>query len=240
MNILTVIPARAGSKGVPGKNLRPLGGVPLLARAIRTALASKHSSTIVVTTDSQEMATIAKAEGASVPFLRPASLADDKTPVPPVILNALEFMESEGATFDIVVALQPTNPLLSTETFDQVLDRILLENDLDSVVTTTLIRKGHPFRAYAIDQDKHLKPLTEYTTEKYLQKQDRPDAFQMTGGLIARRSQTLRKNRAAGFALGDTIGAIEVDEFESIDIDSEIDLLFAEAVLNFKSNTGNG
>ena len=110
---LCIVPARAGSKRVPGKNIRPVGGVPMIERSIANVLASGVATRVVVTTDDDEIAGIARASGADVPFMRPAELADDHTPTPPVIAHAIaEIGNDDGIEYDYVLVVYPTAVLL--------------------------------------------------------------------------------------------------------------------------------
>jgi CMP-N,N'-diacetyllegionaminic acid synthase len=118
MTLLAIIPARGGSKGVPGKNLRSIAGKPLIAWSIEQALAAKSVSEVVVTTDSEDIAEVARQFGASVPFLRPAELATDSAPTEPTMLHALLEMEKGRGRFDQVLLLQPTSPLRLPGTLD--------------------------------------------------------------------------------------------------------------------------
>ncbi|MGB8276145.1 MAG: acylneuraminate cytidylyltransferase family protein [Alphaproteobacteria bacterium] len=229
--ILTVVPARGGSKGVPGKNLRPLAGLPLIAHVLRAAAGSKFPMRLLVSTDSPEIAEVARAHGAEAPFLRPAELAGDEVPVTPAIQHAARFLDEQGWRADIVLSLQPTNPLTETRSIDGALGRMIADPAIDSVVSATLIRKYHPFRAYRLEADGRLGPLTEYTSEEFLQKQDRPPAYGLTGAIFLRRRNALESWAGSGFALGSRIAAQIVSEEEAVDIDSEVDFLVAEAIL---------
>lgn len=111
MKYLAVIPARGGSKGLPGKNLRLLAGKPLIAWSIEQALQSSRIDCVHVSTDDPEIAEVARAHGADVPYMRPAELAQDTTPTEPVLTYALDWYARAGRTFDAVVLLQPTSPL---------------------------------------------------------------------------------------------------------------------------------
>lgn len=233
--ILTVIPVRSGSKGVPGKNIRLLNGAPLVSYAIRTALASKHPQRVVVSTDSEQIAAVAREAGAEVPFLRPKELGEDHVPITPVILHALDNLDDPEDPFDLVISLHATSPILSSETLDRAIEMMLKESSFDSAVAMTLINKGHPFRAYGLGPDGELTPFTEYTSEQYLQKQDRPDAYCMTGGMIVRRPAVLRSTKGEGFALGDKSASVIVSQEEAADIDSEVDFLLCEAILRHRA-----
>lgn len=118
MTLLAIIPARGGSKGLPGKNLMPIAGKPLIAWSIEQALASSSVTEVVVTTDSEDIAAVAREFGASVPFLRPAELATDTAPTEPAMLHALGEMEKLKGRFNQLMLLQPTSPLRLPGTID--------------------------------------------------------------------------------------------------------------------------
>ncbi len=111
MNYLAIIPARGGSKGLPGKNIRPLAGKPLIAWSIEQSLACPAIGATVVSTDDEAIAAVARQHGAEVPFMRPAELALDSSPTEPVMLHALDWYTGQGRQFDAVILLQPTSPL---------------------------------------------------------------------------------------------------------------------------------
>lgn len=122
MKYLAVIPARGGSKGLPGKNTRLLAGKPLIAWSIEQALESGRFDCVHVSTDDPGIAEVARAHGADVPYLRPAELAEDTTPTEPVMTYALDWYERAGQIFDAIVLLQPTSPLRFPGTLDAALD----------------------------------------------------------------------------------------------------------------------
>src|SRR3989338_4985887 len=118
--ILAVITARGGSKGIPGKNIKLLGGKPLLVYSIDAVKKSKLITHAIVSTDDKKIAEVAKKFGGEVPFLRPRKLAEDKTPHVPVMKHAIEFMEKKlGVAFDYAVILQPTSPFRLSEDIDR-------------------------------------------------------------------------------------------------------------------------
>ena len=120
---LAVIPARGGSKGVPRKNLRPIGGKPLVAWSIEQALAVPAIRHVVVSTDDAEIAEVARRHGAEVPFMRPGHLAEDRTPTEPVIEHALAWYAERGEAPDAIVLLQPTSPRRRAGTLQRALDQ---------------------------------------------------------------------------------------------------------------------
>src|SRR5512141_515927 len=115
---VAVIPARAGSRGLPGKHLRSLGGVPVIVHTIRAALAARRIDRVIVSTNDEAIAAVARRAGAEVPFLRPDELAGDTTPTLPVIRHAVDWLEARGATIGTVVTLQATSPLRDAAEID--------------------------------------------------------------------------------------------------------------------------
>ena len=116
-NILAIIPARKGSKSIPNKNLKKLGGKPLIAYPIKLAKSIKIINKVVVSTDSEEIANVAKKYGAEVPFIRPAELAKDETPTLPVLQHCVKFLEeNENYKADLILLFYPTCPFLKKET----------------------------------------------------------------------------------------------------------------------------
>src|SRR5438477_7168262 len=118
MRVLGLIPARGGSKGVPGKNIRMLGGKPLLQYTAESALRSARLTKTILSTDDDRIAEVGRTCGLEVPFIRPAELAEDSTPTLPVIKHALEWMEDQGMRFDAVCLLQPTSPFRKSSDID--------------------------------------------------------------------------------------------------------------------------
>lgn len=217
-SVLVVIPARGGSKGVPRKNLRRLGGRPLIAHAIDTALASRHEPEVVVTSDDDEILSIARALGAAV-LKRATELAVDDATLDGVVHDALHRMETNtGATYSIVVTLQPTSPLVRTATLDRAIDRLIHDQGLDTVISGTddrhlrWVREAGEFRpAYA-----------ERLNRQYL-----PEVYRETGGfLITRGHHVTPRSR-----IGPRASLEIVDGAEAIDIDTIEDFTLCDALL---------
>ena len=232
MKILGVIPARSGSKGVPRKNIRNIGGKPLIAYIIESARQVLGIDELIVSTDSEEIATIAEGLGVRVPFLRPPECADDNATLIDVSKHALNFYDIHFFKPTAVISLQPTSPLLTSESITRAIE-LFRKNLMDSVVSLGEIKHCHPFRAYKIEHE-FAKPLTEYTTEKYLQKQDRPQAYGFSGGIYLRKRELLEAWEGNGFAMGDRVGGVTVSEEEALDIDSELDLLVFQTILKHR------
>ncbi|MBZ0156309.1 MAG: acylneuraminate cytidylyltransferase family protein [Alphaproteobacteria bacterium] len=222
MNILCVIPARAGSKGVKNKNLREVAGRPLISYIIESAKRAETLGRVIVSTESEAIAEAARKWGAETPFMRPFELARDHISLIPVAQHALHSMDALGWRADAVVSLQPTSPLTSPEDIDRAVG-LFRESGCDSVVSVERIEKHHPFRAYAIERDT-LLPFTEYTSEKYLQRQDRPPAYGFTGALYVRKRELLENWSGKDFCLGQDVRGVVIDRSRSLNIDAEDDL----------------
>jgi len=153
MNIVAIIPARGGSKGIPGKNIKELCGKPLITYIIETALKVEELDRVIVSTEDKEIAEVAKKCGAEVPFMRPEGLARDETPTLPVLQHAVKYIEeNENYMPDIVVLLYATSPLLKAERVSEALE-MLKEGEFDSVLSVEE-DKGH----YWIEKDgKHAR-----------------------------------------------------------------------------------
>ena len=142
---LAIIPARSGSKGLPGKNIKELCGKPLLVWSIEAGLESQYIDEVMVTTDSEEIASIASTFGASVPFLRPSELASDKATSFDAVMHTIHFYQNElHKSFDYIVLLEPTSPLRAKDELDGMIEKIsVLENNYDAIVSLGEVHE-HP------------------------------------------------------------------------------------------------
>ncbi len=181
--ILGIIPARGGSKGIPGKNIRMLGGKPLIYYAARAARESGLVDRLILTTDSAEIAEVGKGLGIEVPFIRPANLAQDGTPMFPVIDHTVQFVESQGWQPDIILLLQPTAPLRQTEHL-QAAVKLLTETKCDSVASVVEVPQHYaPDFVLKLEEGK-LKPFLE-GGEKVTRRQDTRAAYSRDGTIYA-------------------------------------------------------
>jgi N-acylneuraminate cytidylyltransferase len=217
-----VIPARGGSKGVPGKNLRLVAGKPLIVWTIEQALAVTSPLEVVVSTDDEEIAAVAREAGASVPFLRPAELALDTTPTEPVVRHALATLDALGTVASTVVLLQATSPVRLPGTLDRALVEYA-DTDVDALVGVVpqapfLWWRGEPPRAdYPVDARPRRQDLT---ADSY--------RYRETGSLYVTRRWVYDD---LGNRLGGRIGLFVMDEVEGVDVDTEHDLAVAEEQL---------
>jgi YrbI family 3-deoxy-D-manno-octulosonate 8-phosphate phosphatase len=232
MHILALIPARGGSKSILHKNIRPLAGIPLIAYSISAARQSKLVTRTIVSTDDDEIASIARGFGAETPFMRPAELAQDSTLDYPVFTHALGWLkEREGYQPDILVQLRPTSPLRPPECIDQAVQVLLDHPEADSV--RGVIPSGqNPFKMWKIDDRGHLTPLLSLPgiPEPYnAPRQALPQTFWQTGHIDAIRLSTILLK---GSLSGDVIYPLHIDPRYAIDIDTLRDWQRAECLIN--------
>lgn len=134
-SLMALIPARGGSKGIPKKNIKIIGGKPLLAHSIEFAKNISEIDKVIVSTDSQEIAETAQEYGAEVPFLRPSEFANDSAPMYQTVRHAIDFLRKEGLNYQYIALLQPTSPFRRRTDFIAALNKMLTDNDIDSVVS---------------------------------------------------------------------------------------------------------
>jgi CMP-N,N'-diacetyllegionaminic acid synthase len=228
MNVLGVVPARAGSKAIPGKNLAPIGGRPLLAYTADAARDSRRLTRTVVSTDDASIAETARALGLEVPFLRPAALAADDTPMLAVLQHAARELARDGFEADAIVLLQPTSPLRRADHIDRAVD-LLESSGADSVVS--VVEVPHPFTPVSVmrlDGDR-LRPYLD--GETVTRRQDKPRLFARNGpAVLVVRTRVLEQ----GSLYGTDTRPLLMEAADSIDIDGPEDLAQAELLL------GNG
>ena len=230
MSILAVVPARGGSKSVPRKNVRLLGGHPLVAYSIAAGLQARQVERVLVSTDDEEIAEIGRRCGAEVPFLRPESLAQDDIPDLPVFQHALQWLEKEeGYRPEIVVHLRPTSPLRPPECVDRGIDILNAHPEADSVRAVVLASQN-PYKMWRISPDGRLVPLlSDPGGEAYnMPRQLLPPTYWQTGHLDVVRTATLREKNSM---TGDIVLPLLMEPAYAIDIDGPLDHDRAEQLL---------
>lgn len=226
--ILAIIPARGGSKGVPKKNIRTLAGKPLIAWTIETALSATCLDRIIVSTDDEGIAKIAKQYGAETPFLRPAEIAMDDTTDMPVYEHALNWMsENERYSPDIVVWLRPTAPL---RTVGDIVGAVeLLKGKKPDWVRSVCEVEHHPYWMYKLE-DSRMAPFMENIRIKdYIRRQMLPEVYRLNGAVEAAWRTTILEKKLL------YTGAMEayvMPPERSIDVDTELDFTLLEAVMS--------
>lgn len=224
--VFGVIPARGGSKGLPGKNLRVLGKLSLIGHAVASARESARLTRFIVSTDSAALADEARRHGAEVPFQRPAELASDEAGMIPVLQHAVRWLETTGgATPDLVVLLQPTSPFRTGADIDATIDKVV-STGADSA--QTLVPVGyHPFFMSTLDGDR-VRPLFPEHVGTYSRRQDPPPIYQPSGSVyVTRRHVLMDEGRILG---ADHCGLVMGYE-ASVKIDTAWEFKLAEIVL---------
>lgn len=223
--VFGVIPARGGSKGLPGKNLKRLGALSLIGHAVASAREARLLTRFVVSTDSAEIADEARRHGAEAPFLRPAELANDHAGMVPVLQHAVRWLESAaGVRPDFVVTLQPTSPFRTGAEIDRTIGRVI-ETGADSA--QTLVEASyHPFFMKTLDGDRTIALFAD--GKKYVRRQDAPAVYQPSGAVYVTRSPVLMEE---GQVLGHDNRGIVMPFEASVNIDTEWDFLLAELLL---------
>ena len=227
MKTLYVIPARGGSKGIPHKNIKPLGGIPLIGYAIREARKLADDADICVTTDDPEIAAVAESMGLKVPFLRPAELAGDKSGTYEVLLHALDYYQNQGIDYDTLVLLQPTSPF---RTADDITNAIALYSpDIDMVVTVKEAASNPYYNCYETDDEGFLHISKGEGT--YTRRQDAPKVWEYNGAVYVINVASLRKMPLGKFPRR-RMSIMPAER--SVDLDTPIDWLIAEKLLEAK------
>lgn len=222
MSTLYLIPARGGSKGVPGKNIRLLGGMPLIAHSIKTALqVAPSGEDVVVSTDSTEIADVAAKAGAFVPFIRPAELASDTAGSREVMLHAVDSLSSKG--YDTIVLLQPTSPFRNPEDIINAL-KLYEEKRPDMVVSVKPAASNPYYNAFECDREGHLK--ISKGDGMFTRRQDAPEVWEFDGSIYVINVDSLRKYPS--LARMEKILPIKNSVTHNVDIDTELDFLIAE------------
>ena len=220
--VLGLIPARGGSKGVPGKNVRELGGRPLITWTIDAARAARRLDAVVVSTDDPGIAALAEAAGAEVPFLRSPDLATDTAPTLPVVVDALDRLTETHGRFDAVALLQPTSPFRTTELIDRGID-LLFADAADSVVSVLPIPFAHHPDWALVPGEHGYATWATGLPEPPPRRQALSPAFHREGSLYVTRTAVLLN----GSLYGDRIRTIEVHG-HSVNIDTAEDWAEAE------------
>jgi len=231
MKILGLILARGGSVRVPRKNIRPLNGRPLISYIITTAKRSRYINRVVVSTDDEEIARVAREWGAEVPFYRPKEIARDDSPEFYAIEHALNWLrENEGYIPDLVVKLFPTSPFLRPETVDRAIELMLENPDADSLRSVRPC-KEHPYKMWVIEGNRlrSFVPLDRKPKDGHsLPYQVLPKVYIQNACIDVIRPSNIWEKKSV---TGDEILPLVMDEVESFDINTELDFFIAEQMI---------
>jgi CMP-N,N'-diacetyllegionaminic acid synthase len=229
--VLAVVPARGGSKGLPGKNVRPLGGVPLLVHSLRAAALTPEVTRCVVSTDSEEIAEVARRHGGDVPFLRPAELAGDTTPTAPVLAHALAAVEAEeGRAYDALLLLEPTSPCRAPERLGAAVRQLLADDGADGVVSVS----EPTFNPIAVG----VRTGADGTLDRYFpeaagttRRQDAPPYLRINGTFYVWKSGFVRRLQRSWLEEGVHRG-FEIPEREAFSIDDQYEFELIQALVD--------
>jgi N-acylneuraminate cytidylyltransferase len=232
MNILAIIQARGGSKSIPGKNIKPINGKPLIAWTIEAAKAAKTVTRVIVSTDDPEIAAVAKKHGAEVPFMRPAEFATDAAKSVGLLKHAIEWLaQNENYQTDVVVQLKPTNPLRSSAHIDEAVNKYLTYPEADSLITVTK-SPAHPLKTYKFSGEL-VEPfvpaeLFGLTEASKMPRQALPEAFVQNSCVNVINPKTILEK---GSSLGKKVVGMVMSREDSVNIDEPMDFDIAEMIM---------
>lgn len=224
MKNLVIIPARGGSKGIPHKNIKALGGKPLICRAIDNARAVADDADICVSTDDPEIIRVVEDYGLKVPFVRPVELAADNSGTYEVLLHALDFYEKQGRNYDAVLLLQPTSPFRCDEDVRGAM--ALYTPDIDMVVSVTEAKANPYYNSFEADNEGFLH--ISKGDGSYVRRQDAPKVWEYNGAVYVINPLSLKR---------ETLGKFKrrkmyvMDELHSLDLDTPLDWRIAELLI---------
>ena len=220
--ILGIIPARGGSKGLPGKNIRMLCGKPLIAWSIDAAIQSDKLDSFVVSSDCNDILDVASKYGCQHLMPRPAELATDQMTLEPVILDILDKLDNE---YTHILLLQPTSPLRTGKDIDGIIEYAETLGEVPVIGVSKAAKS--PYISYSVEKNGHMTPL--FPDQRRQRRQDMPDAYIPNGALYYSPVKSLTET---GTFVPPQVHAYIMSEESAVDIDSEIDLLFAELLLS--------
>lgn len=235
MTPLYIIPARGGSKGIPHKNIKPLGGKPLISYAIQTAKAiSSDERHIILSTDSKEIADIARECGLTVEYMRPAYLATDTAGSREMMLDVMAWAENMRIDYDCVVLLQPTSPFRMIEDVSKCLEKY--NDSIDMVVTVKETSVNPYFNCFEADSITGLLHISK-GDGSYTRRQDAPKCYEYNGAVYVINPESLKKEVMGRFT---KIVPVEMPNERSIDLDTPLDWLTAEILIKENSACPDG
>ncbi len=223
MEVLYIIPARGGSKGLPGKNTKLLNGKPLIHYSIEAALRLTSASNICISTDDPAIKSVAEETGISVPFLRPVELASDDSSMDVVLHHALNFYEEQRKVYDAIVLLQPTSPFRTTPDIKNALT--LYHSEIDMVMSV-FETKANPY--YLLFEEER-GVLVKAKSGQFDTRQAAPKVYQANGAIYVINVKSLMDRSIKEFS---SVLKFEMDEIKSIDIDTPLDFAYCEFLIS--------
>jgi CMP-N-acetylneuraminic acid synthetase len=229
MQVLGIVTARGGSKGLPRKNIHALCGKPLLQYTAEAALKAKRLARVILSTEDEEIAGVGRQCGLEVPFMRPPELARDDTPHVPVLQDVVRRLEQAGQIYDAIFTLQPTNPLRLSSDIDGAIE-LLERTGADSVISFVAVGEKHPARMKFIGDDGRVidPPFAEKSEGQ--RRQDLPALYLREGSIYLTRRDVLMKHNSVK---GHDCRAWIMPQDRACNIDGPFDLFLAEQLLKF-------
>ena len=216
---------------MPGKNIKPLCGKPLIGWSIEQAQASEYIDEIFVSTDSREIATVAERFGIKVPFLRPSELATDTSPSSAFVLHTIDYYRNKGQEFDYILLLEPTSPLRDVDDINIAIEQLLNHNTAKSIVGVSKVEATHPAFLVNISKEGLLKPYLEEM--KVLRRQELNDLYFFEGSLYLSEIDYFMKTESFYHNL--TLPYV-VPKYKSYEVDDIVDFYIIEKLLELKLN----
>lgn len=233
MRIIGFIFARGGSKGVPGKNIKQLAGKPLIAYAIETALACRRLETVVVSTDDEEIASVARRFGAETPFMRPAELASDTAPEWFAWRHAIQEVERERGAFDVFVSMPATSPFREVSDIEACIDALTGDPEADAVISVKEAARNPYFNMVRLDESGYAKRVIE-SSSGIVRRQDVPPIYDVTTvAYAARPSFVLGSERL----LAGRVRTVLVPAERAWDIDTPFDFMVADCIARARAES---
>jgi CMP-N,N'-diacetyllegionaminic acid synthase len=223
MKVLAIIPARGGSKGVPGKNIMNFDGQPLLSYSIEAARKSKIISKLVVNTEDKQIAEVGKSFGCDV-VMRDEINARDNAPVINTVIQTIDFFEERAMYFDAVLLLQPTSPLRTGVDIDNAIE-MLKSNETDAVISMVKVEDNHPARMYEIDRGKLKCLMSHYEVKR---RQELPEVYLRNGCIYLIKTDVLKREQTF---MPEKKSAYIMDSKWAVNVDTEIDVLILQELI---------
>lgn len=226
--VIAIIPARGGSKGIPGKNIKLIGGKPLIAWTIDSAIVSKYIDRVIVSTDSDEIASVSKNYGAEIPFKRPAKLATDEASSESVVLHALRWIKkNEGKEYDYFILLQPPLPLRTTKHIDGAIEKIVNDPIAKTLLSITKATTN-PYLIEIINKKGYLEDFIE-RQERIVRRQDIPSIYQINGAIYLIKSKDFLEKKSFYIS---PMSYYLMSRRSSVDLDDNFDFTLAEFLIS--------
>lgn len=227
--VLAIVPARGGSKGLPGKNLRLLDGRPLVAWPVSAALGAASVDRVIISTDDVAIAEAALTAGADVPFLRPAHLANDTASSMDVVLHALDTLATQGHEYEYVILMEPTSPLTESSDVEDALSRLRAAGAAaDAIVGICRVESTHPEYDVRRDPNGLISPYAAPDFKSLRRRQEIEELYFLEGSLYISRVEAFRRYKT--FYHERTLG-YEVPRWKSMEVDDMYDFIMVEAVV---------